>query len=146
MIDVRMTRCLRGILLVVLVFASSVQAKEYQVELSAWIFGERQTINQPILLGTSGVSVELGGRHRLDLAVETVDDPLAPDGSVWMTVDIFNWDASKQDWVFFTDTLLGAPMGQTQVLTISGEGAGRDPKDTTLHLEAVVNLAPGEDS
>ena len=139
MIEVRVTPCLRGILLAALAFASSAQANEYQVELSAWIFGERQAIDQPIVLGTSGASVELGGRHRLDLAIETIDDPLAPDGSVWMTVDIFNWNVSEQEWVFFTDTLLGAPMGQKQVLTISGEGNGRDPKDTTLHLEAVVN-------
>ena len=139
MIDVKMKRCLRGILLVALAFASSAQANEYQVDLSAWIFGERQAIDQPIVLGASGASVELDGRHRLDLAVERVDDPLAPDGSVWMTVDIFNWDASKQDWVFFTDTLLGAPMGQKQVLTISGEGNGRDPEDVTLRLQAVIN-------
>lgn len=130
-----------GSLLAALAFASSAKANEYEIELSAWVSGERQTIDQPLFLDASGTSIELGDRYRLDLSIEAMDDPLDPDGSVWLTVDVLSWDGIKQDWVFFTDTLLGAPMGQEQVLSISGEGKDRDSKDPALHLVAVVNLA-----
>lgn len=139
MIGTRLKLRLCGILLAALPFASSALANNYELDLSVWISGERQVIDQPLLLDAAGTSLELLDQYRLDLAIEAVNDPLAPDGAVWLTVEIFNWDASTQEWVFFTDTLLGAPMGQKQNLTVSGEDNRSGPKDAALHIEIVVN-------
>lgn len=127
-----------GVFCAVLALGSSALANSYSLVLDVWVSGEQQTIDKPLLVHASGSSWVLEDQYRFDFAIEDIDDPMAPDGSVWLTIDLYNWDAAEQDWVFFTDTLLGAPMGEAQVLSISGHEGQTAPEEAALYIKAVV--------
>lgn len=127
-----------GVFCAALALGSSALANSYSLVLDVWVSGEQQAIDEPLVVSGSGASWALEGQYRIDFSVESINDPLAPDGSVWLTADVYHWDLSEQDWVFFTDTLLGAPMGQPQVLSISSQQGGSGPREAALYVEAVV--------
>lgn len=127
-----------GLFCAALALGSSALANSYSLALDVWVSGEQQTIDKPLLVHPSGSSWVLEDQYRFDFAIKDIDDPMAPDGSVWLTIDLYNWDEAEQDWVFFTDTLLGAPMGEAQVMSISGHEGQTDPEEAALYMKAVV--------
>ncbi|HEY7905827.1 MAG TPA: hypothetical protein VIC53_02780 [Wenzhouxiangella sp.] len=124
-----------------LLLSSSVLASDYSLILDVWVSGEKQAVDQPLPLSHSGASWVIEGQYRIDFSIDPIDDPLAPDGSVWLTADIYDWDGSENDWVFFTDTLLGAPVGQRQALSISSQDGKTGRRGAALYVEALVERA-----
>jgi len=108
------------------------------VEISLWLNGEPYEAEQVVELSEGQGVLEIPESHLLTFALEPVADPFAPEGSVWLTVDVSTWDSSTQAWAHVTDALLGAPLGQAVEMSLSRADGEATPESAEIYLIATV--------
>ena len=129
-----------SVMLVMLFWGQHAIANDgHRVEISLWIAGEPYESETFVELSDGMGTLEVPNSHLLEFSIEPINDVAAPQGSVWLTVGVSTWDASDQSWQHVTDTLLGAPMGQQQVLSLTQPDSEPTPEQSDVYLVATVH-------
>lgn len=126
------------IMLASALLVSSALAADYGVDIDLWLEGEPVDVSVTELSSRTPVVVDVPQKYRLSLIVESMDDSWAPANAIWLRVDVFQWSEVDEAWVFVTDALSGAPLGQAQTVSLTAPGVKAGPNTSDLYLVASV--------
>lgn len=125
--------------LIALVLSPASLAAEYLVEAELWLDG--QSAGTPVLMvnADEAAMIERGtggddAGWRLTIKVEPADaDPLAPSGSLWLTVEL--QQQVDGAWELLADSILGVPEGETATLSVVDGDQEATPETAAVYLQ-----------
>ncbi|MDT8438220.1 MAG: hypothetical protein RQ729_04330 [Wenzhouxiangellaceae bacterium] len=113
----------------------------YEIETAVWCSGDLR--GQPRLQLAPGAADSFvinanDVRWRLQVEVEETSAAESPDAdTVWLKVGIEQ--EIDGEWEFITDTMLGAPLGETGRITVVGESEAEETPDRApLYVELMT--------
>jgi hypothetical protein len=117
-------------------------SQDYRVNAALWVDGVSIAIDNPLLIGESPLILEADHGYRLVLAIQDNDPLFETLESVWLKVDIYQKMVETDGWDFVMDGLVGAPLGQKQVLALTSSGASVGPKSSQVYMEVKLENVP----
>lgn len=113
----------------------------YALSLELWVDGEREAIEQPLIVGENDTPsiLETQSGYRFEFSLNGPNDAYVAEDSLWLNIGVYEQDPIDLSWVFVTDTLLGTVQGKPQTFSLAGDREPVTKRNAALYLIVKVD-------
>ncbi len=111
----------------------------YSLNLELWVDGERQRIDQDLVVTGSPSVLKTNAGYRFEFSLSELNDAFAPEDTFWLNIELYEQDPTDLEWVFVMDTVLGAALGRPQTFSLAGSDQPVTKRNAALYLIVEVD-------